>query len=556
MRLGNAILLALITSGMPGGLLRSAFAAQNEPTPTLQVFSRLSVVDVTATDDSGAPVHNLRQSDFALFEDGKPQPIRNFDEIRSEWREAPRQLPADVYTNLQPVPPSRAVNILLLDFANEAPEDSTNLEELSISTRRQNLVKQGAMEAIDSLPSGTRVAVISMTNNLHILQSFTSDRSILKAAINAAPYDLDGNGNRQGVQRDERNRMLIEAFEQIAADTSAMKVRKNLIWFAMGNPDLTDPNHPANIPNYTTALYKAYAEVMAAQVSIYPVDVAGVDARGLAQESRAQLSEDAIAQATGGIAFYNNNGLAQGVLEAVENGSNYYSLAYIPPNPKFDGSLHTIDVKVDRPGIHLVFRKGYYAEDTTKFVVKPGLTLDLSAPPAPSGNMKAPMSRGMPVASDLLFDVGVQPSTEPHKPEDPPILGTLDPKFKGKRLVRYGFQYVVPSEQIRFLDGPGKTHRGRIEFDIAAYDSTDKLLTGLSQTLNLPLSDATYQQMIAKHSPVRFFQAIDLPQDQLFLRVGVLDPATNKYGTLELPLHVGRKGTQPSSPPATPRPDQ
>jgi len=41
--------------------------------------------------------------------------------------------------------------------------------------------------------------------------------------------------------------------------------------------------------------------------------------------------------------------------------------------------------------------------------------------------------------------------------------------------------------------------------------------------------------------PIRFTQQIDLPPGQPFLRVGVLDHATNKVGTLELPLTVGKR---------------
>jgi hypothetical protein len=163
--------------------------------------------------------------------------------------------------------------------------------------------------------------------------------------------------------------------------------------------------------------------------------------------------------------------------------------------------------------------------------------------------MKAPMSRGMATSQDLLFDVGVAASTVVPKPTDPPVMGTLDPKLRGKRLTRYGFTYVVPAEQIKFADGPkgaggtSVTHKGSLEFDIAVYDSNDKLLTGLSQTLKMPVSDATYRQLAAGKSPIRFFQQIDLPQGQLFVRVGVLDPATDKVGTLELPLKVGGKQT-------------
>ncbi len=45
--------------------------------PTLKVTTRLTRVDVTATDLNGDPVKGLKQSDFTVKEDGKPQPIKN-----------------------------------------------------------------------------------------------------------------------------------------------------------------------------------------------------------------------------------------------------------------------------------------------------------------------------------------------------------------------------------------------------------------------------------------------------------------------------------------------
>jgi hypothetical protein len=67
------------------------------------------------------------------------------------------------------------------------------------------------------------------------------------------------------------------------------------------------------------------------------------------------------------------------------------------------------------------------------------------------------------------------------------------------------------------------------------------LLTGLSQDLKMSLTDSTYQQDVHGEQPIRFFQQIDLPPGQLFVRVGVLDHSTNKVGTLELPLTVGKR---------------
>lgn len=549
MRYGKTILvtagLTVVWVGCVWGWSRAA-AQQSKGatgatgTTTLQVYSRLTVVDVTATDADGAPVHGLKRSDFTMLEDGKPQPIRNFEEVSSQYVEPPREMPANVYTNLQPPSPTSAVNILLLDFANEAPVDSTNLRQVSQSTELQHLVKQAAMDAIDAMPPGTRVAVLSMTNNLHILQGFTSNQAILKAAIDAVPYDLEGHGNDQNVQKDERNNMVLETFQQIAADVAPMKGRKNLIWFSMGIPQITDPNHNPALPDYSKPLSLAYDVLTASQVSVYPINVAGVSRLGADQ-----LSLDQVAEATGGVAYSETNDMATAVGKAIDNGSNYYSIAYVPPSQKYDGAYHKIEVRVNRKGVVLIFRKGYFDDDLSKVKAPAGLTLSRTPPPAVGGHMKGPMSRSMAASQDLLFDVGIEPSTEPAKPGDPPVMGTLDPKLKDKHLTRYGFQYVIPGEQIKFADGKDAKgaieHKGAIEFDIAVYDSNEKLLTGLSQTLKLPLSDSSYQQMLKIHGPVRFFQQIDLPPGSLFVRVGVLDATSDKVGTLELPLKVGKK---------------
>jgi VWFA-related protein len=533
---GAAVFLAAWLVG-----LSSAAAEQNSGGPTtLQVYSRLTVVDVIATDSAGRPVQGMKQSDFTLFEDGKPQPIHNFEEVIEVGVPALPQLPPNVYTNLQPEAASAAVNIVLLDFANEAPVDTTNPAEVRTSIRIQHYVKDAAVNALDQMPAGTRVMVLLMTNHLRILQSFTSGKEMLKAVIEAAPYDLDGNGDRQCVQSDERNRMVLESFDQIAADVFPIKGRKNLLWFTMGIPQITDPDErPVCLPDYTTSLTNAYGLLATSQVAVYPIDARGVGS--YIRQSGALLSMDAVAQATGGMAYYNTNNISAAMLKALDNGANYYSMAYIPPDGKYDGKYHAIDVKIDRPGVNLVFRKGYYADDLSKTTAKTGLTMAIAPPPAYGGNMKAPMSRGFPTSQDILFDVGVEPSTVAPKPGDPPVLGTLDAKLRGKRLTRYGFSFVVPVQQISFTGGPNQSHKAALDFDIAVYDTNDNLLTGLSQIVKTTLTDATYRQQMSNQEPIRFSQQIDLPLGQLFVRVGVLDRTTNKVGTLELPLKVVRK---------------
>jgi hypothetical protein len=164
--------------------------------------------------------------------------------------------------------------------------------------------------------------------------------------------------------------------------------------------------------------------------------------------------------------------------------------------------------------------------------------------------MQAALSRSMPTSQQILFDVGVESSTEVVKTTDPQgtILGTLDPvvkvKLKDKPLIRYNFNYAIPARQIAFTDGANGTHNGSLELDIAVYDADAKLVTGLSQTVKMPLSDDKYQQFI--QGPFRFSQQIDLPAGQFFVRIGILDRTSNKVGTLEIPLTVTKKSATPT----------
>ena len=76
-------------------------------------------------------------------------------------------------------------------------------------------------------------------------------------------------------------------------------------------------------------------------------------------------------------------------------------------------------------------------------------------------------------------------------------------------------------------------------FDLAAYDAEGKLVTSLGQSIHPTLTPAQQQQLI--HGPFRFFQQLDLPPGQFFLRIGILDATSSKIGTLEIPVTVPEK---------------
>ena len=251
------------------------------------------------------------------------------------------------------------------------------------------------------------------------------------------------------------------------------------------------------------------------------------------------LGMEAVAEVTGGVAYYNNNDLRSQIAKVVDQGNHYYTLTYAPPPFANDARYHSIHIEVDRPGLHLTYRKGFAAEDPTK-------------PPPSSGPqlMKAAMGPGVPPSTQLLFDVKVEPSNEPENPFDPPVLGLLDARFKKAPLARYRFLFAIPVSQIAFADAPGGNHSGSLEFDVAAYDPGGKLATLRSQTMKLPLTKEEYEQFVK--TPFQFFQQLDLPPGPMTLRIGILDGVSNKVGTLEVPLTVPKNPAQRAAAQPTP----
>ncbi len=68
-----------------------------------------------------------------------------------------------------------------------------------------------------------------------------------------------------------------------------------------------------------------------------------------------------LALETGGVLFNNSNNLRIGFERIDDDLHNYYMLGYTPSNDAFDGKFRKIDVKVNRPGVTVSSRRGYFA---------------------------------------------------------------------------------------------------------------------------------------------------------------------------------------------------
>jgi VWFA-related protein len=493
--------------------------------PTLKVYSRETIVDVSVTDSDGRPVRGLKKSDFTVEENGKPQPIHSFveSELLPAEQEETVEFEPGTYTNAQAVPESGPVNILLLDAFNADAADVVHEQSAT-------------MDYIAAMPPGTQLAIFWLSSSgLHMLQGFTSQPALLRKAVQTRMFDFSS-----GLEKWTRDWYTVDALKQIAAYVSRIKGRKNLVWLTHGMPVplLPDGGYGWADPEASNGwappdlgvvyrLMDTYELLTNEQVAVYPVDPGGVSGLGMGT-----MRAEAVAESFGGVAYYNSNDLSAAIAGAIAHGSHFYTLSYFPPKQKDDGHYHAIKIEVDRPGLRLVYRKGYNAEEPRAH----------APPDSGPGLMKAALQAKVPPATQLLFDVQVLPGTQPGTANDPPPAGSVARKYRKAPLTRFDLQYTVELSQIAVALGPDGTRGDSLEFDAAAYNNNRKLVSNIRQTMQLPLTDDAEQ---FEDAPFQFLQHVDLPPGQVYLRVGIMDRTSNKVGTMEIPLTVPSRAAQP-----------
>jgi VWFA-related protein len=546
------------------------------------MYSRETVVDVIVTDSKGQPIQGLKQTDFTIKEDGKPQPLRSFGEFSSGTTTSTslhRRLPTGVHTNFQPSLTNGPVNILLID---------------ALHSDVAGIVRtlQATSAYLNRMPQGTQMAIFWLgPGGLHLLQGFTSDSTQLMEALPTHRTDIGSNQDTHATDW-----YTIDALNQIAEYVAGIKGRKNLLWFTSGMPvhltrdggygwggsSLRNPSfragrsaptasesamaamlaarysnsqyNPAgsdSIPSFLNSnsnfdngwnlqnvfsedgdnggpnmgqvhrLMDTYERFTAEQIAVSPIDPGGVGGMGRSLGTD-QLAAAEVAEQSGGFATFNSNDLSSHVAEAIDKGSHYYTLSYVPPRRKPDGHYHKINVALNIPGAHLVYREGYNAEDPKPIPHYAGPAL-----------IQASLNGKTPAATQLLFDAKFVPS-----PPSVVIPASRQGAGHAKRAP-YDLVVAVPQSQISFSDNPDGTYVASLRFAFEAYDLNGKHLGGHSQDVKLALTPDRYKEFVK--NPVIFHEQLALFPGPLSLRIGVLDTQSSKVGTLEIPITVPKK---------------
>jgi VWFA-related protein len=288
----------------------------------LKVTTRLVTVDVVATDAHGNPVRDLKPEDIQIFEEHKQQEkIEHFQFLERLKGAGLGESGAPVPASASVIPPTEISNQLPLEKL-KIPPIVLLMDSLNTQTENQLLARANMIQLLRNLPSETPVAIFLLGSSLRVLQTFTSDPSLLRAALDqsvsgamltknpaldtksTSNYIQDatvGSGANQGLASqigeiqnfekeeyamslDLRAKETLNALAQIGQHLSGIPGRKILIWVSESfpisiAPDPATGNNPfAGAREYTDQVRAVANTLTDAQVAVYPVDIRGVKA--------------------------------------------------------------------------------------------------------------------------------------------------------------------------------------------------------------------------------------------------------------------------------------
>jgi VWFA-related protein len=562
--------------------------------PTFRAQGRLVEVDVTVRDSHGAPVTGLTATDFTVLEDGKPQTVRVFEAHSGKppAPASPPSLPPNTYTNRVATKGEESLNVFMFDLLNTSTQDQAYARKemlkvlkglpggrqisVFILSAKLDLV-QGFSDKSDVLVAAVdkimreRSTLLTTEAERQSTLGFTEEIGRIAAPTISAPGapssvtlptgggDMDlGHVQRRELSENQlqsnrtalRLSMTLEALAGISRAVAGYPGRKNLIWLAGGfpvrlRPDtglIMNPNQGVSTaamslwndnPDFQAAIRSTTSLLAAARVAVYPIDVRGVQTAGVdigvstaesvsfastdnptaysqnlnnQSESRYQdrSGMEDVAQQTGGEVFAGND-LGKVITRSMDDGSTYYTLAYVPASDVSEDVFRKIEVKLARKDVSLAYRRGYYPVGK-----KTGLAA-LKVHPLVSA-----MQPGMPQSTLLTLVAEVVPPAAP----DAPVK----------------INYTIDAAGLEFTDMPSQAKRATLDYMAVAFNSKGEPVAQASNTAdaNLPLADFN----TAQKSGLRLSQELKLPPGSYTVKIGVMDHATQKTGTLEVPVTV------------------
>ncbi|MBI3952071.1 MAG: VWA domain-containing protein, partial [Acidobacteria bacterium] len=305
-----SVALLLLASIAPMAQQREA---RDKDQPSISLTSNLVLLNLTVTDADQRYVAGLRQEDFHVLEDDRPQSIAIFGSESLPFAAA-----------------------ILLDV-------SGSME------RMVKIACAAARNFAEKMRGEDVFALYAFADQVAQVQPFGSSPDVdeivwsIRPEGNTALYDCVYQAMKDLSQRPERRRAIL-----VLSDGADTRSRQSL----------------------DTCLRAASD----ASVTIYTVNLMDKDFAHRSEAMIASGAMKAMAERTGG-RYINDPGGArmyQAFEEIVEELSHQYTIGYFPTPERQDGKWHKIRVEVSKPNVQIRTRQGYQAPKKKALPFSPG----------------------------------------------------------------------------------------------------------------------------------------------------------------------------------------
>jgi VWFA-related protein len=227
--------------------------------------------------------------------------------------------------------------------------------------------------------------VAAGATRIAVLHDYTQSRAELLESVQKHTADLDftqvmASLNGGASAADNGMVKTLGALSQIAESVRGVPARKNVIWVGAGYNkamDLTNMSQ-SDHNRVLAAIQQVTDRMLSARVTLYVIDPAGpVKAEELTDQSIDATQVGSAATSTGdfgdNLGFYNfatetggrvitgRSDLDAQVAEATAEGSEYYTLAYVPTSANDAARPYRkIHVAVSDPSLRAITRDGYF----------------------------------------------------------------------------------------------------------------------------------------------------------------------------------------------------
>jgi VWFA-related protein len=482
-------------------------------TPNFRTDINYVRVDVIVSDKTGKPVSDLRQQDFEVTEDGKPQTIQSFKLVNIQQSSAttpvtaPRRIKTMADEQMAANKEDARLFGIFLDDYHVRLENSMRARE-PIAQFVENQLFAGDLLSVmypltplsDVLLTEDRANVASAIRGftgrkydykarnifeeryVHYVSTMEAERIRNEVSLSALKsMVVHMGGLREGrksiivISEGYMNRLPSQVQDQIADEPRSMGRAPDPIGGVQGRQQsqdffsdaemMGDLKRLTDLANrYNTALYMVDPRGLAPfEFDLSRGNVSLEADAGVLDTSMNTLRQ--MAEETDGRAIVNQNDLDAGLKQISRDSSAYYLLGYTTTQNATDGRFHQIKVNVKRPNLQVRARKGYVAL-TAREVEQ------VTAPPKPGPPRAVSEALGtlaMPAQHSLIRTwVGMSPGasgktklTFVWEPTPPP------PGVRTETPTAVSLTGSSPNGDLYFRKKvPGDTQPARVEFDV------------------------------------------------------------------------------------------